>query len=168
MSDPSTTRPSRSPAPRPPGRPVIDETAAAAIQQALGAEHAAVWCYTLAIAFLDPQLRGPARTDADAHRDLRTLIARTLSDLGSQPVSAQPAYATPEPVTDAASAARLLVVAETDTLAAWRSVMERTTDRRLRKAALDALISATVRCARWRGVVGADPAVPELPGAPTP
>ncbi len=166
MTNPFTVTPGRTPAPRPPRPANIDETAVAAVQRALGAEHAAVWCYSLAVAFLGPEQRAAARADADAHRELRGQIARTLSDLGSQPVSAQPAYSTPEPVTAAASATRLLVVAETDTLTAWRSVLERTTDRALRKAALDALTSATVRCARWRGVVGTGPAVPELPGAP--
>ncbi|MGI5129073.1 ferritin-like domain-containing protein [Pseudonocardia sp. CA-107938] len=163
--EPAQQTPSPKP-PRPPRPPNIDEVAVAAVQRALGAEHAAVWCYSLAVAFLGPEQRAAARTDADAHRELRSQIARTLSDIGSQPVSAQPAYATPEPVTSAATAAKLLVVAETDALAAWRSVMERTADRTLRKAALDALTSTAVRCARWRGVVGADPAVPQLPGAP--
>jgi len=162
--------PPPTPAPRPQRSApnTIDDVAIAAVQQALAAEHAAVWCYSLAVAFLDAQQREPARTDAEAHRGLRNQISRTLSDVGAQPVSAQPAYATPGPVTDAASAARLLVVAEADTLAAWRSVIERSADRGLRKAALDALTSATVRSARWRAIVGMSPAVPELPGAPDP
>jgi hypothetical protein len=170
MTSPAPEPPDRTPAPRPrrAAPSTVDDVAVAAVQQALASEHAAVWCYSLAVAFLDPQQREPARIDADAHRALRSQIARTLSDVGAQPVSAQPAYATPAPVTDAKSAARLLVVAEADTLAAWRSVMERSTDRGLRKAALDALTSGTVRSARWRGIVGIARAVPELPGAPDP
>lgn len=171
MTTPTPTPPApagRTAAPRQQRPTTIDETAAAAVQQALGTEHAAVWSYSLAIAFLGADQRGPARADADAHRELRSQISRTLSDVGAQPVSAQPAYATPEPVTGPESAAKLLVVAEADTLAAWRSVVERTTDRGLRKAALDALTSGTVRSARWRAVVGIAPAVPELPGAPDP
>lgn len=162
--------PGRTPAPRQQrsSPDTVDDTAIAAVQQALAAEHAAVWCYSLAVAFLGDEQRGPARTDADAHRELRSQISRTLSDVGAQPVSAQPAYTTPAPVTDAASAARLLVVAEADTLAAWRSVVERTIDRGLRKAAIDALTSGTIRSARWRGIVGIEPAVPELPGVPDP
>lgn len=165
---PTPPAPGRTSAPRQQRPATVDETAAAAVQQALAAEHAAVWSYSLAVAFLGPDQRSAARSDAEAHRALRSQISRTLSDVGAQPVSAQPAYATPEPVTGPESAAKLLVVAEADTLAAWRSVVERTTDRSLRKAALDALTSATVRSARWRGIVGTDPAVPELPGAPDP
>ncbi|SHL27714.1 protein of unknown function [Pseudonocardia thermophila] len=149
-----------------PARTGVDEVTIAALQQALAAEHAAVWCYSLAVAFLGAEQRAAARTDTDAHRELRNQIANTLSSIGSQPVSAQPAYSPPEKVTDAASAARLLVVAETDALVAWRSVLERSSERALRKAALDALTSATVRCARWREVVGREPAVPQFPGAP--
>lgn len=155
----------RTPEPRP-RVSTLDDVATAAVQDALGTEHAAVWCYSLAVAFLPAEERGAARTDAEAHRELRGQIEQTLAQVGAQAVSAQPAYATPKPVTDGASAAELLVVAETDTLAAWRSVMERTTDRGLRKAALDALTAATVRCARWRGVVGTAPSVPVLPGQP--
>ncbi|MHA6625969.1 ferritin-like domain-containing protein [Pseudonocardia sichuanensis] len=144
----------------------IDETAVAALQNALAAEHAAVWSYALTVAFLTGADAERARENEDSHRDLRNLIEQTLSQLGAPPVSAQPAYRTPQPVTDAASAAALAVVAETDALAAWRSVLERTDDRALRQAALDALTSGTLRCARWRAVVGTQPAIPVFPGRP--
>jgi hypothetical protein len=81
-------------------------------------------------------------------------------------VSAQPAYTTPQPVVDAASAATLLVTAETDAAAAWRSLLERGADRGLRRAGLDALTDTAARCARWRAVVGAVPVVPVFPGRP--
>jgi len=143
---------------------VIDERATDALQAALAAEHAALWSYGLAIAFLGPQERAQARDDAAAHRTLRAAVETTLSDIGARAVSAQPSYATPQPVVDAASAAALAVVAETDALGAWRSVLERTTDRPLRQAALDALTQGTLRCARWRVVVGSPPAIPVFPG----
>jgi len=146
--------------------PRIDDTAIAALQNTLAAEHAAVWCYALAVAFLNGSDAERAREDEDAHRELRNQIVRTLSQLGTPPVSAQPAYDTPEPVTDAASAAALAVVAETDALVAWRSVLERTEDRALRQAALDALTAGTLRCARWRLAVGTPPAIPPFPGRP--
>ena len=149
-----------------PGETRLDETAIAALQNALAAEHAAVWSYTLAVAFLSGSDEERARDDDDAHRELRNLIEQTLSQLGAPPVSAQPAYRTPQPVTDSASAGALAVVAETDALAAWRSVLERTDDRGLRQAAMNALTSGTLRCARWRVAVGTPPAVPVFPGRP--
>ncbi len=144
----------------------LDDVAVGALQDVLGAEHAALWSYALAVAFIAPDQVAAARTDAAAHRELRAQIEITLTQLGQRPVSAQPAYATPQPVTDAASAAGLLATAETDAAAAWRSVLERSTDRALRRAGLKALTETTARCARWRAVVGTRPAVPVFPGRP--
>jgi Domain of unknown function (DUF4439) len=144
----------------------IDGQATQALQAALGAEHAAIWCYSLAVAFLVEPQQSQARRDAAVHRELRSRIEQTLTQVGQRPVSAQPAYATPQPVTDPASAARLAVVAETDCLASWRALMEHTSDQGLRGAGLTALIDATARCARWRTAVGATPAVPVFPGRP--
>jgi hypothetical protein len=146
--------------------PRIDETAVAALQNALAAEHAAIWCYALAVAFLSGADATRAREDEDAHRQLRNQVEQTLTQLGAPAVSAQPAYATPRPVTDSAAAAQLAVVAETDALAAWRSVIERTRDRALRQAALDALSAGTLRCARWRAAIGESPTIPVFPGRP--
>ena len=91
---------------------------------------------------------GPPRRGR--HRELRGRIEQTLTQLGQRPVSAQPAYATPQPVTDPASAARLAVVAETDCQTSWRALLEQTSDRGLREAGLKALTDATGRGARWR------------------
>ncbi|GAA1280483.1 hypothetical protein GCM10009609_50300 [Pseudonocardia aurantiaca] len=144
----------------------IDAAAEAALQDALAAEHAALWCYSYAVAFLPAAQLAQARDDEDAHRALRGQIEQTLTQIGARAVSAQPAYATPRPVTDGPSAAALVVVAETDALAAWRSVVERSSDRELRGAALRALTDGTLRCARWRVVVGTPPAIPAFPGRP--
>ncbi|MHA6793313.1 ferritin-like domain-containing protein [Pseudonocardia bannensis] len=147
-------------------RSTIDDTAREALQVALAAEHAALWAYSLIVAFLPEAQVRRAREDAAAHRSLRGLVEQTLTDIGAKPVSAQPAYASPEPVTDTRSAGALAVVAETDAMAAWRSVLEHTTDAPLRKAALDALTQATLRCARWRSATGMAPAIPVFPGRP--
>lgn len=138
----------------------------AALQNALGTEHAALWSYSLAVAFLSGEQRDQARSDAAEHLELRGAVERTLSRFGARAESAQPAYATPEPVTDARSAAGLLVVAETDALAAWRSVLEHSTEAAVRRPGLQALTDATLRCARWRVVIGRPPAIPIFPGAP--
>jgi hypothetical protein len=144
----------------------IDARAEAGLQDALAAEHAALWCYSYTVAFLPAAQLEQARDDEAAHRTLRGQIEQTLTQIGARAVSALPAYATPQPVVDGPSAAALLVVAETDGLAAWRSVLERTADRELRQAALTALADGTLRCARWRGVVGTPPAIPVFPGRP--
>lgn len=142
----------------------IDEVAVAALQAVLGTVHAALWCHRLAVAFLPPELAQRSRADTTEHIAQRAALEQTLADLGTSAVSAEPAYALTEPVTDTGSAARLLVLAETDPLGAWRAVLERTEDSALRGAALTALTEATLRCARWRATAGQDPAVPQFPG----
>jgi uncharacterized protein DUF4439 len=146
--------------------PRLDDAAVGALQDVLGTEHAALWSYSLAVAFLGQDQLGAARTDAAAHRELRAAVEAMLTQAGQRPVPAQPAYATPEPVVDATSAAGLLVTAETDAAAAWRSALERSADHQLRRASLTALTETAGRCARWRGVIGRTPAVPVFPGAP--
>lgn len=148
------------------GAPPIDDASVDALQGALATEHAALWSYALAVAFLPDDQAVQARLDADAHRELRTRVAETITDVGTRPVSAQPAYDPPRPVVDAVSAAALAAVAEADTMAAWRSVLERTTFQELRTVAITTLTAATVRCARWRQVTGEAPAVPDFPGRP--
>lgn len=144
--------------------PPADQPTIDALQDVLATEHAALWCYSLAVAFLGGAQLDRARTDSRDHLELRGAMERTLSRLGVPAVSAQPAYATPAPVTDAKSAAALLEVAESDTMAAWRSLLERTTDQGVRRSALQALTDATLRGSRWRVVTAHPPAIPIFPG----
>ncbi|MDN5918685.1 MAG: ferritin-like domain-containing protein [Pseudonocardia sp.] len=155
---------SRAPAQEDDGSP-IDDVAVEALQRALASEHAALWAYSLTLAFIPPDWATRARADIEAHKTLRAQVTQTLSeDLGKRPVSAQPAYTPPQPVVDAASAGALLVVAETDTAAAWRSVLERSTVDQLRSAGLKAMIDSTGRVAFWRAVTDRAPVIPVFPG----
>jgi hypothetical protein len=90
-----------------------------------------------------------------------------LIDAGAPPVPPEPGYVTPQPVTDAASAIQLVITAENDAAAAWRSVVERSpADPALRGAAMEALTAAAVRAARWRMSAGTAPLTVPFPGAP--
>jgi hypothetical protein len=60
----------------------------------------------------------------------------------------------------------LAVTAEGDTAAAWRSVIERSGQPRLRTTALDALVGAAVRASRWRAAAGVPVHTVPFPGAP--
>ena len=138
-----------------------------ALQPALATEHAAVWAYRLAAAFLADSLAEQQAEAAAAHRARRDATERVLLDAGVQPVPPEPGYLTPEPVTDVASALRLATTVETDAAEAWRSVIERSpAEQPLRAAALDALTAAAVRATRWRAVAGVEPPTVSFPGAP--
>ncbi len=143
-----------------------------ALQAALAAEHAAVWVYGLVGAFVPDDLAGKLDEAAVAHQARRDATERTLIDAGARPVPAEPGYLGPEPVTDAASALRLVITAETDAAAAWRAVVERSVaehspaEPSLRAAALDALTRAAVRATRWRATAGIAPPTVPFPGTP--
>lgn len=143
-----------------------------ALQGALAAEHAAIWAYGVVAAFVPGALDGQLEEAASAHQARRDAIERVLIDAGAPPVPPEPGYLTPQPVTDAASALRLAITAETDAAAAWRSVVELSpversaADPGLRGAALDALTEAAVRATRWRATASVSPLTVPFPGAP--
>jgi hypothetical protein len=149
----------------PSGPTSLPSDAASATQDALGAEHAALWVYGLVSAFLNGY-DASVQECKNAHRARRDATELLLSGAGQGPRSAEPAYVTPQPVTDQASAIAVIVVAESDCTVAWRAVLERTDDKTLRAAALDGLRDAAVRATRWRVAGGQSPATPPLPGAP--
>jgi Domain of unknown function (DUF4439) len=150
-----------SPAPSPSA-----EESWSAVQDALGAEHAAVWVYGLVSAFLPEQFAASVAEGTVEHRTRRDATVRLLADAGETPRAAEPAYVPPQPVSDQASALAVLVVAEADTAVAWRAVLERTNDAELRRSGLAALTAAAVRATRWRRAAGEAPAAPAFPGRP--
>lgn len=135
-----------------------------AVQQALAAEHAAVWAYGLATAFAGPSAAADVTAGAVTHRAHRDIGRRIVTQAGAQPVGAHAGYRTPQPVTSADTAMRLLAVAENDCCAAWRGVLERTDDAALRGTALDMLTYSAVRGTHWRQLTGQVPSAAALPG----
>jgi hypothetical protein len=135
-----------------------------ALQQALAAEHAAIWAYGLAGAFLPPASDPALAKGTEAHTARRDATATLVKKAGVTPKSAEPGYTTPQPLTNQSSAFALLTAAETDVVSAWRSVLEHTSDTAIRKTALDALTDAAIRSMSWRQSAGQTPATPALPG----
>ncbi|MEU5693964.1 ferritin-like domain-containing protein [Actinosynnema sp. NPDC020468] len=133
-----------------------------AVQQALAAEHAAVWTYGLVSAFVDNQ--APVSEGANDHRARRDATERLLRDKGATPKPPAPAYLPPQPVENANSAVAALIAVESDVCTAWHGVLERTEDADLRKTALDALTVSAVRATRWRKTAGVTPVPITLPG----
>ncbi|GLZ40076.1 ferritin-like domain-containing protein [Actinokineospora sp. NBRC 105648] len=157
QAQPSSIAPSRAPLP---------QDTLAAVQAALGAEHAAVWVYGLVSAFLPASFDAPILAGTTAHRARRDATERLLGSAGAVPQAAEPAYLPPKPVTNQASALELLVGAEQDGTVAWRAVLERTDDADVRKIAAEALTETAVRAVRWRKLAGLAPLTPSMPGQP--
>ncbi|WP_258904359.1 ferritin-like domain-containing protein [Actinokineospora sp. UTMC 2448] len=147
-------------------QPGMPQETVAAVQAALGAEHAALWVYGLVSAFLPAAYDKALREGVTEHRERRDATAELLAAAGITPAPAEAAYVPPEPVEDEASAAKLVATAETDATVAWRAVLERCDDKALRESALAALTGSSVRTTRWRTAAGVDPAVPSFPGQP--
>lgn len=135
-----------------------------ALQDALAAEHAAVWVYGLVRAFLPGAYTRGLDAGAADHRDRRDACERVLTAAGATPRPSEPAYVPPEPVTDEDSAGKVVVAAETDAARAWHGVLERTDDAGLRTLAMRALTGSATRCTSWRAEAGQEPAAIALPG----
>jgi Domain of unknown function (DUF4439) len=132
-----------------------------AVQAALSAEHAAVYGYGIVGARVGGgDLAEQARQAYDAHRARRDSLRRTVSDLGAEPVAAQPAYALPFAVPDRAAAVRLAAGLE-DRIAGVYADLVRAAEAGLRREAADALREAAVRAVRWRGGSVAFPGLAE-------
>jgi hypothetical protein len=145
----------------------MPDDAAEAVQQALGAEHAAVWIYGLVSAFLPAGFNTATAEGMTAHRARRDTTERLLAAGGLTPRPAEPAYVTPKPVVDQSSALEVLITAEVDVSVAWRAVLERTDSPDVRRFALEGLTGAAVRAARWRKLAGQAPVTPAMPGLPS-
>lgn len=138
----------------------------AALQAALAAEHAAEWVYGLVSAFLPDSYGKAIDKGMVAHRARRDATERLLAAAAVTPDAPEPAYVTPKPVTDQASAVDVLVVAEDDATVAWRAVLDRADDPGVRQAALESLTEAAVRGTAWRMDAGTEPAAIAMPGQP--
>lgn len=142
----------------------IDPDTESALQDVMAAEHAALWSYGLVSAQL-PDSRGQVATMVASHQGLRDVAADRIVAGGSTPVGPAPAYTTPEPVTDPASAIALALVIEGDCASAWRALVGATDDAELRAAALSALTDCALRMVTWRGAGDIEPRTEPFPGS---
>ena len=161
----ASTGPSAATAPRQAGTAAGDTVAA--LQAALGAEHAALWAYGL-VAANDPKAATTVAAAVTSHQSARDAAANLIVEAGATPVGPDAAYTTPAPVTAAAAALALALTIESDCAAAWRAVAGNTDDATLRGTALSALTDCAMRMVTWRKAAGDTPVTVPFPGAPTP
>ncbi|MDI2028429.1 ferritin-like domain-containing protein [Saccharopolyspora sp. TS4A08] len=143
----------------------LSEQAGKALGDALGAEHAALWVYGLANAFIgETRVRDAVEDSVDQHERLRDTAEQAMREAGLTPTPAQPAYDVGGGVQNQSSAIELLITAEGDCEVGWRSVLDNTEDPGLRRTALDGLTTSAARATRWRLTLGRQPAVEHFPG----
>jgi hypothetical protein len=129
----------------------------------LAAEHAAIFAYGRLGVLLDAKGKEEARAAEAAHRGRRDTLVLQLDEAKASPAFAQPGYALPFPLTDAASALRLAVHIEEGVAANWRAVL-RTVEGAARKAVLEAYSDSALRMTRWRRLSGVTPVTSPFPG----
>ena len=138
--------------------PPRDEVAA--VQRALAAEHAAVYAYGVAGAFLSGPAQREARAAQAGHLARRDRLAARVAAAGAVPVAPAPVYDLPGPVTEPASARALVTVVEERLAAVWADVVA-VPGVQLRELAALALQETAIRAASWRGASVAFPGLPE-------
>jgi Domain of unknown function (DUF4439) len=137
-----------------------------AMQAALAAEHAVIFGYGVAGAHLAGAELAAAREADTAHRDRRDALAAAIRGRGAAPVTAEPAYRLPFPVTGRVHAVTLATTLEEGAAAAWRSLVAAADGAELRGSAVAALTDAAVRATRWRRRYDPAHAAVPFPGQP--
>lgn len=140
-------------------------SALAALQDCLAAEHAAVYGYGVVGGVLStaarPAEEGYAVASYVAHRGRRDQLTDLIAGLGTTPEPADPVYATPFPVTDAAACRRLAQGIEHRVAAVYCFAVAKTVGD-VRGLLADGLTDAAVREVRWGGEVQAFPGAADL------
>lgn len=120
------------------------------LQTALTAEHAAVYGYGVAGAYLTGSTQATAAmSDWVAHQVARDHLEAVLRSLGAQPTAAAVAYQLPAPVRNASEAVALAVVLEERIATAYLGLVALSNDSIRDYGALQVQASA-LRAAAWR------------------
>jgi hypothetical protein len=132
-----------------------------ALQDVLAGEHAAIYGYGVAGAWLSGRRRDRARAAFAAHRTRRDQLQELIRGRGAEPVAAAASYALARPVTSATDAVALATLLEERLAAVWADAVAQL-EGDLRRLAVRALRDAAVLGAQWRGASVAFPGLPEL------
>jgi Domain of unknown function (DUF4439) len=130
-----------------------------ALQDALAAEHAAVYGYGIVGAMLSGAGQALALSDWKLHQEDRDTLQAMIVKLGATPVAASAAYELPFAVHDADSARQLAAALEDGVTQAYLGLVA-VTDRTLRTFGALAMQPPAERAAAWRGATVAFPGLP--------
>ena len=137
-----------------------------ALQDCLGAEHAALFGYGALGGVLAGVPRGEpdlerARSSYAAHSALRDALTELISTKGAQPTAAAPAYHLPFALADGNSCRRLARLLERRAASVFGLAVAATVEQD-RVLVATALMECVLREVAWGGVAEPFPAIPEL------
>ncbi|MFF2144696.1 ferritin-like domain-containing protein [Kitasatospora sp. NPDC058190] len=142
-------------------------TSLPALQNALSAEHAAIYGYGVVGAHLpEDQQRADARTAYTAHQSQRDAWQRLLTTLGATPTPAAGGYQLPFPVTDAPTATKLAAHLETRLTTVYADLVAAVPTPQ-RPTAATALRDCALRAHHWGAPDTPFPGIPEPVPTPT-
>lgn len=128
-----------------------------ALQAALAGEHAALY----GVGVAGGKLSGPrfkAATDSyEQHRRNRDRLAALVVAAGQTPVAAEPAYDLPQAVTNAATAAALILLIERRVAAVYGDLVEAAEQAPVRALAIESLLESASAQIAWGGAPVAFP-----------
>jgi Domain of unknown function (DUF4439) len=158
MTSPQPT-PSTTPNPdRPP------DAAAAALFDAVAAEHATIYGYGIVSAHSSADENDLVSAAMAEHRERREAAIAMLTGRSAKAPLPAAGYQLPTPVNTPTDAANLAVRMEEDCAAAWRAAIEQATTEQDRAFGVTALTEAAVATARWKQVLGTRPVTVAFPG----
>ena len=128
-----------------------------ALQAALAGEHAALYGVGVAGGKLSGARFGAATDSYEQHRSNRDHLSALVVAAGETPVAADPAYDLPQAVTNAATAAALILLIERRVAAVYGDLVEAAEQPAVRSFAIESLLSAASAQIAWGGAPVAFP-----------
>lgn len=160
MTSPSSpTSPSSTPDPDRPS-----DAADAALFDAVGVEHGAIYGYGIVSAHSSPDENDLVSAAMAEHRERREAAIAMLTGRSAKAPLPAAGYQLPIPVNNPGDAANLALRMEDDSAVAWRAVIEQASSEQDRAFGVTALTEAAVAAARWKQVLGIKPITEAFPG----
>ena len=128
-----------------------------ALQAALAGEHAAMYGVGAAGGKLTGARFRAATAGYDEHRRNRDRLSALVVAAGQTPAAAEPAYALPQAVTNAATAAALVLLIERRIAAVYGDLVEAAEQPTVRAFAIESLLAAASAHISWGGAPVAFP-----------
>jgi hypothetical protein len=161
MTSPTPTSPTPTSTPDP-DRP--SDAGAAALFDAVAAEHAAIYGYGIVSAHSSPDENDLVSSAMAEHRERREAAIAMLTGRSVKAPVPAAGYQLPMPVNNPNDAANLAVRMEDDCAVAWRAVIEQASSEQDRAFGVTALTEVAVTAARWKQVQGTRPVTVAFPG----